>query len=1532
MKIREPLTLATKMASPGQRRLGMSFANQSLGTYSPAGSPANKESCTARSNKAVPIALPNQSEDDVCVELTAELVLQMSGCGVLGAGIWLRLAYSGYAALLPQYSILSADSLCIAAGVLMFVIAFFGCCGAWFQNRCMLITSDITLPGLTRFITIIYIHTVTSYYLVCPFPNPAAISSRRVTSHYLAKPPIHISLLPSVHSNVTLPSLPPLPTMFASENDNASVPNSFCFFFSLCKAMPYYLDAPLSIRDASKYSKGYMALLYQHSGVRKRDEKNSPEPNAPKYRHKTKGERKRSELSVDLVVTSVYTYQRMSRHVLTMKKEETRLAEVVVDQLPRFLNSNAQDHTTRPSHRGRSGVVVRLLASRLGRTGLDSRWSRPRMLVVRTEAVDWTVGSLKGESQKAVWVRMEQHRSAKAEDTGYARENTPTSGIIRHDSHMRKSGRGRVVIKWAFTITWLLAGNEGTSRLTSWMTSRENGHHMRGINRAGVFRVASSKMAAASSPTSSQYFSLVIFMFVVEFLMATLAFVFRENLGHLLHEELKAGIEDHYDPASDPGFASIWTHIHDEVRLHSTELTTWWFFVHVSFRCTAIDPFTTFFRCTAIDPFTTFFRCTAIDPFTTFFRCTAIDPFTTFIRARLARRNLSLDSTTEVALISSFRRFGLVGVRKECEYNITKQHFPTVFHCCGVTGYEDWYDIKAWPGEKIVPDSCCIPKMSNNTAHSPPTKAIRARSPAGPLPDPRMWESCWTMPLVAALSWGTPAFPALAFQRHSILGPHSMSCSGMTGTYRSRLESPSFRGCCHAMDCGRSRDPDMWYPKGCAEQVQMWFVERMHIVGVVGLVVAFIQVLPTLLPLRPSYRYHTTSFFYGLRTPFIQELTRWALHLRAYDFVVEHVPGKENELADVLPPCTRTKKCQFTQVKTKQCSQQEIEGWHVVNGSLETGSAQQPGKWRVNVPMWARDHVLAYSHSGGMATNRTECRNQEIKVQLRLHVGEQHTAWAEHLPADLYTLRRRVNVQRQEKPPAELLVRPTCNDSSAGGAYASTRQPPELQAGQVVYVRMHLQSVACKEFCAVLATRRSGLHRVLRKYGPTTVTVRMDRRKVRVHRDDIRLIRGPLTARLVPMPLSPMTGRYGRSHDTSGGGACRGLTYAHPCPCISADTRTSSKQGRNSNDWHTTDVIVPTIARLGGAHEEKETANKRSFARTVQPGRVWRLQTHQGSRNSSMTEDSDSEGSGSECSLHLRRSHLPTHPPRQCFQCRQMQLSGRRKQHTLQQKTQQAAVQEERRYSQSQATTRMQMFLSGRAHTNTAAVMRTLQTCRAYSEFVVCESQQRGRGQQFNGSFRPGIRPTVPRDHRESSRYMNIHHHGIATYDAWSVFGHHMASVVSILVPPPSAAVRADLIDAAVLHGATQEDEPHLQVLRSHHLTIAHAAATCLYITSLVLCLCCLSVRVSNKLYTIFTYISVCTHAAGQSSDMAWHTCRDIALPVTEEQEIILAVRRTLDCFCSPRSNLKLRMGIVSRQLKNGRKYSLQLKNSEHTK
>lgn len=139
------------------------------------------------------------------------------------------------------------------------------------------------------------------------------------------------------------------------------------------------------------------------------------------------------------------------------------------------------------------------------------------------------------------------------------------------------------------------------------------------------------------------YFSLVIVMFLVEFMFATLAFAFRSWLGAFMVEELQSGIRHHYNTSSTNALHNLWSHVHKE------------------------------------------------------------------------------------------------------------------FRCCGVVEYTDWYKISAWPKESWVPNSCCLPDYANNT------------------------------------------------------------------------------------DCGHSGSADMWYPKGCSEQVQMWFLDRLHIVGIVGLVVAFIQ-------------------------------------------------------------------------------------------------------------------------------------------------------------------------------------------------------------------------------------------------------------------------------------------------------------------------------------------------------------------------------------------------------------------------------------------------------------------------------------------------------------------------------------------------------------------------------------------------------------------------------------------------------------------------------------------------------------------
>ncbi|KAJ8888170.1 hypothetical protein PR048_007657 [Dryococelus australis] len=63
------------------------------------------------------------------------------------------------------------------------------------------------------------------------------------------------------------------------------------------------------------------------------------------------------------------------------------------------------------------------------------------------------------------------------------------------------------------------------------------------------------------------------------------------------------------------------------------------------------------------------------------------------------------------------------------------------------------------------------PTVSERLACSPPTRANRVQSPAESLPDFRMWESCWTMPLVGGFSRRSPVSLALSFRRCSILTP-----------------------------------------------------------------------------------------------------------------------------------------------------------------------------------------------------------------------------------------------------------------------------------------------------------------------------------------------------------------------------------------------------------------------------------------------------------------------------------------------------------------------------------------------------------------------------------------------------------------------------------------------------------------------------------------------------------------------------------------------------------------------------------------
>ncbi|KAJ8879022.1 hypothetical protein PR048_019628, partial [Dryococelus australis] len=133
------------------------------------------------------------------------------------------------------------------------------------------------------------------------------------------------------------------------------------------------------------------------------------------------------------------------------------------------------------------------------------------------------------------------------------------------------------------------------------------------------------------------------------------------------------------------------------------------------------------------------------------------------------------------------------------------------------------------------------------------------------------------------------------------------------------------------------------------------------------------------------------------------KLTRCALHVQAYNFIVEHHLGKENQLADVLlcapnadvmvndetewddilPSVTQEPldeaKLNQINVADKEVliydlyhevvdAQENSEHWCVI--LLETCSAKDPLTWRLLVPPMCRDKVFTYAH---MNTKQTIC-------------------------------------------------------------------------------------------------------------------------------------------------------------------------------------------------------------------------------------------------------------------------------------------------------------------------------------------------------------------------------------------------------------------------------------------------------------------------------------------------------------------------------------------------------------------------------
>lgn len=66
-------------------------------------------------------------------------VFQISGIAILAIGSVILISYNHYSAFVYS-SYQSAPIVLIVVGVVVFIIAFFGCCGAVRENHCMVIT------------------------------------------------------------------------------------------------------------------------------------------------------------------------------------------------------------------------------------------------------------------------------------------------------------------------------------------------------------------------------------------------------------------------------------------------------------------------------------------------------------------------------------------------------------------------------------------------------------------------------------------------------------------------------------------------------------------------------------------------------------------------------------------------------------------------------------------------------------------------------------------------------------------------------------------------------------------------------------------------------------------------------------------------------------------------------------------------------------------------------------------------------------------------------------------------------------------------------------------------------------------------------------------------------------------------------------------------------------------------------------------------------------------------------------------------
>ena len=74
----------------------------------------------------------------------------MTGLGLIGCGVWIRIASKDYDTILGSKGLETPGNIVLAAGGAVFLVSFFGLCGACRESKCCLLLVSKSLIIVSR--------------------------------------------------------------------------------------------------------------------------------------------------------------------------------------------------------------------------------------------------------------------------------------------------------------------------------------------------------------------------------------------------------------------------------------------------------------------------------------------------------------------------------------------------------------------------------------------------------------------------------------------------------------------------------------------------------------------------------------------------------------------------------------------------------------------------------------------------------------------------------------------------------------------------------------------------------------------------------------------------------------------------------------------------------------------------------------------------------------------------------------------------------------------------------------------------------------------------------------------------------------------------------------------------------------------------------------------------------------------------------------------------------------------------------------